>query len=51
MHLLSIAPCFSLGLNIVNGGSFGGIFIFFEQKSGQNGLITSDLDFRCSAES
>jgi hypothetical protein len=39
-----------LGLNVVNVGSFGGIFVSFEQKSGQNELITNYLDFLCAAE-
>jgi hypothetical protein len=31
-------------------GSFGWIFVFLEQKSGQNGLKTNNLDFPCPAE-
>jgi len=47
---LSIAPCFSLGVNVVKICSFGGIFVFPEQKSGQNGLTTNDLNFIFTAE-
>ncbi len=41
---------FSLGMNDIEIGSFGGIFVFLEQKSGQNELITSSLYFDGAAE-
>jgi hypothetical protein len=39
-----------LGINDIEIDSFGGIFVFLEQKSGQNGLITNDLKIGCTAE-
>jgi len=39
-----------LGLCIEIVGSFGWIFVFFQQKSGQNELKTNYLNFSCTAE-
>jgi len=39
----------SSGLEIENNHCFGWIFVFLEQKSGQNELVISDLYFYLAA--